>query len=147
MNPEIFIALCDYLSKEVPELLWIDEDEGQLNIQTGERPAVGFPCCLVDICYPSCQDENETEQLVSVTITLKLAFRPNGETNNKAPTAVRRKALERLYMVDKVQNCMQGWTADERISPVSRKSAKGTVTPSGIKVYTVVYHTTFTEIG
>ena len=47
MNKEIFIAVCDRLKTEVPQLRWIDAEEGQLN--TGERPAVAFPCCLIDI--------------------------------------------------------------------------------------------------
>lgn len=51
MNKEIFIAVCDRLKTEVPGLRWIDAEEGQLN--TGERPAVAFPCCLIDISYPS----------------------------------------------------------------------------------------------
>lgn len=37
MNKEIFIAVCDRLKTEVPQLRWIDAEEGQLN--TGERPA------------------------------------------------------------------------------------------------------------
>ena len=44
MDKEFFIAICDHLEKEVPELRWIDAEEGQLN--NGERPAVAFPCCL-----------------------------------------------------------------------------------------------------
>ncbi|SEF86478.1 hypothetical protein [Parabacteroides chinchillae] len=146
MNAEIFIALCDHLEKEVPELRWIDEDEGQLNTAADIRPAVDFPCCLVDIQYPSCQDENETEQLVTANITLRIGFQPAGETNSKAPEAVRRKALERLDIIEKIQNCMQGWTAEEIISPVSRKSARSTVQANKVKVYTIVYGTTFMEL-
>ena len=144
MNKEIFIALCDLLEKEVPEIRWIDEDSGQLNTQM-ERPAVDFPCCLIDIQYPDCKDMSETEQLINATITLKLAFQPSGDTNNKVPEDVRSKALQRFSIIEKVQSCMQGWTADEMISPVSRKSAKGMNTGK-IKPYTIVYTTTFTEV-
>lgn len=144
MNKEIFIALCDHLEKEVPEIRWIDEDAGQLNTQT-DRPAVDFPCCLIDIQYPDCKDTNETEQLISATINLKLAFLPAGETNNKAPDEVRSRALQRFVIIEKVQDCMQGWTADEILSPISRKSAKG-INIGKIKVYTIVYSTTFREI-
>lgn len=146
MNAEIFIALCDHLEKEVPELRWIDEDEGQLNTQPGVRPAVDYPCCLVDISYPDCQDTNETEQLVNATITLRIGFQPAGETNNKAPEPVRRKALERLSVIEKVQNSMQGWTAEDIISPISRKSSQSSIMANKVKVYTIVYKTTFLEM-
>lgn len=146
MNAEIFVAFCDYLTKEVPELRWIDEDEGQLNTPAGVRPAVDFPCCLVDIQYPDCQDTDEEEQLVKASITLKIAFQPSGETSSKAPEPVRSRSLERLAVVEKIQKCIQGWTADEMISPVSRKSARPSVLANKTKVYTVVYETSFMEI-
>ena len=47
MEKELFIALCDQLKNKVPELRWIDSDQGQLNVS--ERPPVAFPCCLVEM--------------------------------------------------------------------------------------------------
>ena len=38
MEKELFIALCDQLKNKVPELRWIDSDQGQLNVS--ERPPV-----------------------------------------------------------------------------------------------------------
>ena len=52
MEKELFIALCDQLKNKVPELRWIDSDQGQLNVS--ERPPVAFPCCLVEMSYPQC---------------------------------------------------------------------------------------------
>lgn len=65
MNKEIFIAVCDRLKTEVPGLRWIDAEEGQLN--TGERPAVAFPCCLIDISYPSCETHMGGRQKITST--------------------------------------------------------------------------------
>lgn len=146
MNAEIFTALCCHLEQQVPELRWIDEDEGQLNTQPGIRPPVDFPCCLIDIQYPDCRDTSETEQLINATITLKLAFQPTGTTSNKVPEPIRSKALQRFDIVDSVQQCLQGWTAEEILSPMSRKSARGTTTADKVKVYTIIYTTTFTEV-
>lgn len=145
MNADIFVALCDLLEKEVPELRWIDEDEGQLNTQPGARPAVDFPCCLIDIHYPRCEDSTETEQVIAVGITIKLAFQPVGETNSRAPREVRSRALGRFAVADKVHRCLQGWTADETLSPLSRRSARPSVTANKTKVYTTQYDTTFAE--
>lgn len=145
MNAELFTALCDYLEHKVPELRWIDEDEGQLNTQPGVRPAVDFPCCLIDINYPNCRDVTDTEQIVTASITLKIAFQPAGETNNKAPVHIRERALGRLSVVERIHSALQGWTAGDTISPVSRRSARPSANANHIKVYTVVYDTTFAE--
>lgn len=146
MNAKLFIALCDHLTKEVPELMWLDEDEGQLNTAQGIRPPVDFPCCLVDIHYPDCRDANEEEQVVTATITLKVGFQNMGETNNKAPHPVREKALERITTVEKIQIALQGWTAEDTIDPLSRKNARSSVLANRVKLYTITYNTTFQEI-
>ena len=79
MNKEIFIAVCDRLKTEVPGLRWIDAEEGQLN--TGERPAVAFPCCLIDISYPSCETHMGGRQKIKAQIQLRVAFQAGGSTN------------------------------------------------------------------
>lgn len=147
MNAKLFIELCDLLTDKVPELRWIDEDEGQLNTPQGIRPPVDFPCCLIDIRYPDCRDANEEEQVVSAQVTLKIGFQPMGETNNKAPRPVREKALERLAVVEKVQSVLQGWTAGDTIEPLSRKNALPAVLPNRVKLYTVSYNTAFQEVN
>ena len=88
MNKDIFIALCDHLEKEAPSLCWIDEDLGQLSMAGSMRPAVDFPCCLIDIEYSDCQDLTDLCQFVKIRITLKLAFPYQGESYSKAPEKV-----------------------------------------------------------
>ena len=145
MNADIFTALCDYLTEEVPEFRWIDEDSGQLGAAKEERPAVCFPCCLIDIQYASCRDLTDTEQVVKVTLTLKMAFYAWGDTNSLAPKEARAKALERLRTVEKAHAALQGGTDGGSVSPLCRLSARPSTMASGLKVYTVTYETTFEE--
>ena len=135
MNKDIFVSLCDRLEKEVPSLRWIDEDLGQLNVGNSTRPAVDFPCCLIDIEYSGCRDLTDLCQLVDLKITLKLAFPYQGESYNKAPEKVREKALDRYAVISEVHDCLQG----------SRRSGRPSVMAGGIKTYTLVYGTTFEE--
>ncbi len=145
MNTDIFVALCDRLKKEAPSIRWIDEDLGQLGTTTFTRPAVDFPCCLIDIQYADCRDLYDTFQCVKMTITVKLAFRPYGDSYNKAPETVKSKALERYSIVEEVHKCLQGWTAEEMFSPMSRRSGRPSVMAGGMKTYMLVYETTFEE--
>lgn len=146
MNKELFIDICDLLKKEVPELRYIDWDEGQLNI-VGERPPVVFPCCLIDLQYPSCKDLDGINQLVSTNIILKIGFQPYGETNTNAPANVRDRALTVFDVIEKIHEALQGETLDDTVSEIGRRRAVKTVRKDGIQVYTVTYDTTFEEVS
>ena len=104
MNKEIFIAVCDRLKTEVPGLRWIDAEEGQLN--TGERPAVAFPCCLIDISYPSCETHMGGRQKIKAQIQLRVAFQAGGSTNAAAPKLVREHALSCMDTLDKIHEAL-----------------------------------------
>ncbi|MFR6417237.1 MAG: hypothetical protein ACLUOK_05715 [Parabacteroides distasonis] len=107
MNKEIFIAVCDRLKTEVPQLRWIDAEEGQLN--TGERPAVAFPCCLIDISYPSCETHMGGRQKIKAQIQVRVAFQSGGSTNAAAPKLVREHALRCMDTLDKIHEALQWW--------------------------------------
>ena len=92
MDGEILTVIMDRLEELVSELQWIDIDEGQLN--SPERPAVAFPCCLADMAYVQCDDYKDALQRVRV------AFKRLGSTNTAAPRAVRSRS-----MGDYVVNC------------------------------------------
>lgn len=142
MNKQIFIDICDRIEAEVPELKWIDLDTGDIDIQT-ERHPVAFPACLIDINYPSCEDQADNKQLVRANIIIRLAFQPQGATNNKSP--VRAQALEIFDMVEKVHGALQGWHNAGTFSTLTRVSAAGERRRDGFKVYRLLYQTTFID--
>ena len=144
MNKEVYIALCEHIKKEVPEIRFIDWDTGQLYVD--ERPPIDYPACLIDINYSSCRDLTATEQLVTANIILKLVFRPAGETNNLTPTHVRSKGLECFEIIEYLQNALQGCELDGTVSAISRISAVKTVRRDRLQVYTITYNTTWQEI-
>ena len=115
MNKEIFIAVCDRLKTEVPGLRWIDAEEGQLN--TGERPAVAFPCCLIDISYPSCETHMGGRQKIKAQIQLRVAFQAGGSTNAAAPKLVREHALSCMDTLDKIHEALQWWNGGNAPPP------------------------------
>jgi hypothetical protein len=143
MDKKIYLALCDRL-KKVEDLRWVDFDEGQLSI-TGERPPVAFPCCLIDLQYPSCRDLDGFNQIVTLNIILKIGFQPRGETYAAAPEPVRQRALEVFDTVQKVHEAIQGELLGGMVSEIARRRAVKSVRRDGIQVYTVTYDTTFEE--
>lgn len=139
MNKQAFTNISDHLEATVSALRWIDWDYGQLE---AEKPGVAYPCCLIDIVYPSCDDIAELEQINDVDIVLRLAFDPRGATNSAAPTANRAAALAVFDTIADVHKQLQGNTFNWTLSPLSRYSAIREKRRDGKPVYRLTYKTT-----
>jgi hypothetical protein len=146
MNKELFIAISDRLEAEVPELRWVDWDSGELDIllEPGKRPRVAFPCAMIDITYPRTDDQTDVSQIVTAQINIRLAFTPKGATNTKSP--VRGDALAVFEVIGKVHTALQGWRQNYDFNQLSRQSARAEKRRDGLKVYDLVYSTTFEEV-
>ena len=142
MNKDLFTKVSDRIETEVPAFRWIDFDDGTLDMQT-ERPSLAFPACLMDISYPDTEDETGTEQLVNATISLRVAFQPQGATNNHS--AVRDTALAIFDTIAALHTALQGWNDTGLFSKLSRASGIRERRRDGLIVYRIVYRTTFIE--
>lgn len=143
MNKQIFLDIANRLEVQVPELRWIDWDSGELELVT-ERHQVAFPACMMDIIYPRCEDQTSTEQLVTANVILRVAFQPQGATNNNSP--VREAAMAAFGVLDKIHAALQGWHNEGSFSTLSRTSASRERRRDGLKVYRLQYQTTFINV-
>lgn len=141
MNKNLYLAIVTQLQAEVPELRWIDVDEGQLN---DENPPVAYPCALIDIDYPNCTDESESLQLCTAKVTIRYAFKPSGSSSSAAPALNQEKSLERWDIVNKTYSALQGWETDET-SSFSRRSQTNERRRDKLKVVIQVWETSFEE--
>lgn len=143
MDKELFIAICDRLEARVPDLRWVDAEDGQLS--SSDRPAVAFPCALVDIAYVDCKTLTGGTQRVKANITLRVAFNSSGHSDTSAPDAVRRRALSRFDTLDAVHNSLQWWGGNGLFNPLRRLRCVPERHPGALKVYCAVYETEFTD--
>ena len=98
---EIYSAVEERLTAQVPELLYIDLESGQLEGQT--PPSVEFPCALVDVRFNKCEDQSAKVQQCEVTVTVRVAFEAwIDETSSVTPKQWKQKALEKMQLPDKV---------------------------------------------
>lgn len=144
MNRNYLEGLLTRLSQEVPELKWIDADEGQLDFYD-VRPPVAFPCCLVDMSIPESNDlsaNNPKIQNCRIRATLTVAFDDCASLNTKTPLPVRETAMKRMDLLQAVHDVLQGWWNDRFQKPYSRRSCKPEKRNDGLKVYEVVYEAT-----
>ena len=137
---EIYSAVEERLTAQVPELLYIDLESGQLEGQT--PPSVEFPCALVDVRFNKCEDQSAKVQQCEVTVTVRVAFEAwIDETSSVTPKQWKHKALEKMQLPDKVYCALQGWGMDF-FSSLSRKSVIPEQRADGLKVYRIEFETT-----
>ena len=147
MDKQIYLSISNRLNTLVPDLKWIDYDWGQLN---EERPAVAFPCALIDIAFPDCKNLAEgagaVEQMVNASITIKLAFQPLGDSQVSAPDDTRAKALKPLDTIASLHTALQGWNGDGTFAGLARRRGSPTPGHNKLKIFNLVYETTFINI-
>lgn len=118
----IFLKLTEHLQRTVPEVKFIDLDIGQLENYDG-RPAVAWPCVLIDFTDSQYSDEHQGVQWWAGSIDIRLGFAPFSNTNGLTPDAVKYKGLNYLEIENKVYKALQGYDADGLMQPMTRVRA------------------------
>ena len=101
--------IINYLRNEIVELKYINLDLGQLEFYE-VRPAVDFPCCLIDIINTN-YTQRQDGQHGDLQLRLKLGFDVVSDTSGLAPDAVREAGLNYFDIENKVYQKMQYYNA------------------------------------
>lgn len=142
---ELFNAILTRLKTEVTELKHIDFEMGQMeSLAFDERPAVDFPCALIDIAYIKCEDIGGGMQLVESRVIAKLAFETPLPTDSRTSGTRRTAALALFGTVDKVYAALQGYSTSQ-FSTLSRTQQTPDNRYAGIKMINMVFSTTFED--
>lgn len=145
----LYNTILERIKAQITEIKFIDFEMGQLeSLSQNERPAVVFPCALIDIDYPNCEnkDEDETIQMVTARVSIKMAFEVQPQTDSLAATLKRTAGLAFLDTVEKVYKNFQGYSTND-FESFTRKSQSPDkrFDGSGIKVYDLVFETSFLD--
>lgn len=111
-NANLYTALIQRLTDNVPELRFIDQDLGQLE-HYNIRPAVSFPCCLIDIAAFKYSDmQSFTTQLAEGVVVFRLGLVQYSDSNNLASAQWREKSLQYYELEQKVYTALHGWAPE-----------------------------------
>jgi hypothetical protein len=102
---EIFQDIQNILTAQVPEIVWIDMNEGQFEA-FGEDAPVDYPCVLVNFPQATFTNQGRRGQLAEVTITIRIAFKLWEKFNTKVPN--REIAFQHFTIVKKVMRAIHG---------------------------------------
>lgn len=117
---QVLIKLQQRIKEYVPEIRFIDQDLGQLEWYD-IRPAVTFPCVLIDFNDTEYEQMQLGQQWASVSFTLRLGFPPYSSSNNLAPDALKEVALKYYEIENRLYKAIQGYDADGLMQPATRR--------------------------
>ena len=142
---DFFLKISDRLSAEVPKLRLIDLEKGQTNDPDATQ-GLAFPAALIDIAFPSCDDTSGRDQQCRVNVTVRVVDKTiTDETSHLTPTPWRERSLAILDTVQSVVNALQGFDCGFS-SPLSRTSQQPESGGDTLKVYRIVFTSTFDEV-
>jgi hypothetical protein len=143
---KLFTALQARIKSQVPEIIWIDHDLGQLEAFDGERPPVEWPCLLIDfIETPFTQMQGYQDG--DVSIQLRLAFNQYQQTHSDVPEYVKEQALQYYEIEHKVHLALQAWTASNTLvnALIRRSAASEKREEDNFRVRRIVYQGSFSD--
>ena len=140
----LYNGLLARLADQVPDLRFISLDMGQLEIHNG-RPAVSWPCCLVDFAATKYSDmQNNTTQMAEGVVLLRIGLVAYTEPNNLTPDGWREKALQFYETEQQVYLALHGW-APTGFGRLMRRSASTEQRDDDIRVRVMEFSYSYTD--
>ncbi len=135
---EIFIAIMERIAEMMPELSYIDEDYGQLEL-TEEQDSypVTFPCVLIGNAESDWNDIGYGVQKSQSLVTVRLAIDCYDDTHYMSGTY--QKVRERMLKAKELYQALQEFQCTEEASPLVRVKSRDYSLPGNIKVYETMF--------
>ena len=135
---EIFIAIMERIAQMMPELSYIDEDYGQLEL-TEEQDSypVTFPCVLIGNAESDWNDIGYGVQKSQSLVTVRLAIDCYDDTHYMSGTY--QKVRERMLKAKELYQALQEFQCTEEASPLVRVKSRDYSLPGNIKVYETMF--------
>ena len=131
---------------EIPGILYIDEDWGQLD-EFSQNPPVRWPCALVDIVDAAPSNMGSKVQLIDCTVLIRLADTRLNKTSQKAPVGGRNNANSFFGLAQTVYQKLHGWHGtDSHYGTLARTGFKRVVRDDGIREYHLRFGTLLTDV-
>lgn len=135
---EIFIAIMERIAGMIPELSYIDEDYGQLEL-TEEQDSypVTFPCVLIGNTESDWNDIGYGVQKSESFVTVRLAIDCYDDTHYSSGTY--EKVRERQLKAKELYKALQEFQCTEEATPLVRVKSRDYSLLGNIKVYETIY--------
>jgi hypothetical protein len=127
------------LQTNVPKLLYIDEDWGQLDYYD-KFPPVKFPCALIDIQNGQFSNDGELRQRGVLTVVVKLYLLRLSNTSNGAPQGQKDNAKKGWKVYKDTNKALHGQNfLSEGFGTPVRQSMQRIKRPDGVYERDIIY--------
>lgn len=135
---EIFISIMERIAEMMPELSYIDEDYGQLEL-TEEQDSypVTLPCVLIGNTESDWNDIGYGVQKSESFITVRLVMDCYDDTHYTSGTY--EKVRERQLKAKELYKALQGFQCAEEATPLVRVKSRDYSLSGNIKVYETMF--------
>lgn len=129
---EIYLAVIEAISEQIPELSLVDEDYGQLETEEDTYP-VTFPCLLVGNLAADWNDIGMGSQKGTVSFITRLAIDCYDDTHIGSGTTEAMR--QRMQLANRVYTTLQCFCPVDGMGPIIRIKSRDYSLPGGVKVY------------
>lgn len=140
----IFLDLQEHIEIEVPEIVFVEQDLGQLGSED-PRKMMSFPGVLIDFPNTGFSNLVGKNQLATPTIAITLALDTYSQTYNLAPKEVKELGLEYLELEQKLYKAIQEWESDYCEGLVRTNANGQNKNDIGLRVRELVFTTQFED--
>ncbi len=131
------------IKSQLPDVRYINADLGQLDFYE-TRPAVSFPCVLIDFENFTFAHQGEACQMAEGTVKVRLAHTPFSNSSSINDTEVREKALSYLDTEYRLNRALHAWQG-ESFGYLMRVAADTEKREDDIRVRELRYTTCFQD--
>ncbi len=146
---QLLLKLQAHIKEKVPEIKYINQDLGQLEVYDMDSPSVSWPCVLVDMSDTNYADLHQGVQEANMcTLMFRLGFNPFSQTSNLQPEEVRKLGLYYYELEHKLYIALQGYAADGFCQPMTRtRMATEKREEDAFRVRALIFTTSFEDDG
>jgi hypothetical protein len=121
----MYNAISARIALKVPAVKWIDTDIGQLENYggVGYKPAVNWPCALIDFDEWTFEDVTDNIQIGTGVVVIRSACTPYSNTSAITPQLVKDMGLLYYDIDQALYEALNGWTAAP-FSLLARRSTR-----------------------
>ncbi|MBS1585189.1 MAG: hypothetical protein JSS82_06535 [Bacteroidetes bacterium] len=141
----LFLLLQQRILDQVPGIVYIDQDLGQLRPNPDDTFPVSFPCLLIDLDYFTFKDLSENVQTATGTIVFKLGFSTYSSSNQAASEETKEAALAFYNLEWELHKALQGWDPGDSFGHLNRTTTTSQHRSDALRVRELRYTISFDD--
>jgi hypothetical protein len=145
-NAQLFLAVQERLKEKATGVNWVDQNFGQLD-NFDIKPAVNFPCALIDITGLQYEDLTNGAQKANGRIVITIGTTPFTNSSAVTPVSQREKAIQYYEIEHAVHKALHNWVPVPGFEKLLRRNMDKQEREDAIRERVVVFDCGYRDCG